>query len=103
MVLRSADSRTRPAVRGCNTTWCASWRGSSRYGRALRSHRGRPDTPQEAARRRLDSGAVAGGRVARSRRREMTFADIDALVIGKAPDAFEGIVQPELFLADALG
>lgn len=34
---------------------------------------------------------------------EMTFADIDALVIGKAPDAFEGIVQPELFLADALG
>ena len=34
---------------------------------------------------------------------EMTFADIDAVVIGKAPDAFEGIVQPELFLADALG
>ena len=34
---------------------------------------------------------------------ELTFADIDALVIGKAPDAFEGIVQPELFLADALG
>jgi acetyl-CoA C-acetyltransferase len=33
----------------------------------------------------------------------MTFADIDAVVIGKAPDAFEGIVQPELFLADALG
>src|SRR6478672_5861836 len=34
---------------------------------------------------------------------DMTFADIDAVVIGKAPDAFEGIVQPELFLADALG
>src|SRR5215831_3328662 len=34
---------------------------------------------------------------------ECTFADIDAIVIGKAPDAFEGIVQPELFLADALG
>ena len=34
---------------------------------------------------------------------EMTWADIDAVVIGKAPDAFEGIVQPELFLADALG
>lgn len=27
----------------------------------------------------------------------------DAIVIGKAPDAFEGVVQPELFLADALG
>jgi len=34
---------------------------------------------------------------------ECTWADIDAIVIGKAPDAFEGIVQPELFLADALG
>src|SRR4030088_2454038 len=34
---------------------------------------------------------------------EGTWADIDAVVIGKAPDAFEGIVQPELFLADALG
>lgn len=31
------------------------------------------------------------------------WGDIDALVIGKAPDAFEGIIQPELFLADALG
>ena len=34
---------------------------------------------------------------------ECTWADIDAVVIGKAPDAFEGIVQPELFLAEALG
>jgi acetyl-CoA C-acetyltransferase len=34
---------------------------------------------------------------------ECTWTDIDAVVIGKAPDAFEGIVQPELFLADALG
>jgi acetyl-CoA C-acetyltransferase len=34
---------------------------------------------------------------------ECTLADVDAVVIGKAPDAFEGIVQPELFLADALG
>ena len=34
---------------------------------------------------------------------ECEWSDIDALVIGKAPDAFEGIIQPELFLADALG
>lgn len=33
----------------------------------------------------------------------LTWADIDAVVIGKAPDAFEGVMQPELFLADALG
>jgi acetyl-CoA C-acetyltransferase len=34
---------------------------------------------------------------------EYSLGDIDAVVIGKAPDAFEGIVQPELFLADAIG
>jgi acetyl-CoA C-acetyltransferase len=33
----------------------------------------------------------------------MTFADVDAIVIGKAPDALEGVVMPELSLADALG
>ena len=31
------------------------------------------------------------------------FADIDAIVMGTAPDAFEGVMQPELYLADALG
>src|SRR3989440_2537095 len=34
---------------------------------------------------------------------EMRWQDIDAVVIGKAPDMFEGVVMPELFLADALG
>jgi acetyl-CoA C-acetyltransferase len=34
---------------------------------------------------------------------EMTWRDIDAVVIGKAPDMFEGIMMPELYLADALG
>ena len=29
--------------------------------------------------------------------------DIEAVVIGKAPDMFEGVVMPELYLADALG
>ncbi|MCH7699434.1 MAG: thiolase domain-containing protein, partial [Chloroflexi bacterium] len=33
----------------------------------------------------------------------MTYADIDAVVIGKAPDMFEGVMMPELYLADALG
>ena len=31
------------------------------------------------------------------------WTDIDAVVIGKAPDMFEGVMMPELFLADALG
>ena len=34
---------------------------------------------------------------------EMTWSDIQAVVIGKAPDMFEGIMMPELYLADALG
>jgi acetyl-CoA acetyltransferase len=33
----------------------------------------------------------------------LTWKDVEALVIGKAPDMFEGVMQPELFLADALG
>ena len=33
----------------------------------------------------------------------MTWRDIDAVVIGKAPDFFEGVMMPELYLADALG
>src|SRR3954468_8410403 len=33
----------------------------------------------------------------------MTWSDIDAVVIGKAPDMFEGVAMPELYMADALG
>ncbi len=32
----------------------------------------------------------------------MTWRDIEAVVIGKAPDMFEGVMMPELYLADAL-
>lgn len=31
------------------------------------------------------------------------FDDIDAVVIGKAPDMFEGVIMPECYLSDALG
>ena len=31
------------------------------------------------------------------------MAEIDAVVVGKAPDLFEGVMMPELYLADALG
>ncbi|GAB2673269.1 thiolase domain-containing protein [Saccharopolyspora gloriosae] len=31
------------------------------------------------------------------------WADVDAVVVGKAPDLFEGVMMPELMLADALG
>jgi acetyl-CoA C-acetyltransferase len=45
---------------------------------------------REAAGRALDDAAAS-------------YADIDAVVIGKAPDMFEGVMMPELYLADALG
>ncbi len=34
---------------------------------------------------------------------ELEWADVDAVVVGKAPDMFEGVMMPELYLADALG
>ena len=33
----------------------------------------------------------------------LALADVDAVVVGKAPDLFEGVMMPELYLADALG
>ncbi len=49
-----------------------------------------PGLVREAAQRALDDAGV-------------TWKDIDAVVLGKAPDMFEGVVMPELFLASALG
>jgi acetyl-CoA C-acetyltransferase len=34
---------------------------------------------------------------------DLDFADIDAVVIGKAPDTFEGVMLPENYMADAVG
>ena len=34
---------------------------------------------------------------------QMTWNDIDAIVLGKAPDLFEGVMKPELYMSDALG
>jgi acetyl-CoA C-acetyltransferase len=34
---------------------------------------------------------------------DLGWNDIDAVVVGKAPDFFEGVMMPELYLADALG
>lgn len=49
-----------------------------------------PGLLREAALRALDDAGL-------------TFGEIDAVVIGKAPDLFEGVMTPEFFLADALG
>ncbi|HEY3820616.1 MAG TPA: thiolase domain-containing protein [Polyangiaceae bacterium] len=49
-----------------------------------------PGLVREAAMRALDDA-------------ELRWSDIDAVVLGKAPDMFEGVMMPELLLADALG
>ena len=49
-----------------------------------------PGLVREAAYRALEDAGVG-------------WDDIDAVVVGKAPDFFEGVMQPELFLAEALG
>ncbi len=33
----------------------------------------------------------------------LVWDDIDAVIIGKAPDMFEGVIMPEIYLTDALG
>jgi acetyl-CoA C-acetyltransferase len=49
-----------------------------------------PGLVREAAQRALDDAGL-------------TWTDIDAVVLGKAPDPFEGVMMPELSMADALG
>ncbi len=44
----------------------------------------------EAARNALDDAGL-------------DWNDIEAVIIGKAPDMFEGVIMPEIYLADALG
>lgn len=63
--------------------------GQTKY-EAKRLDRSMPGLIREAAERALADA-------------DCEWRDIDALVIGKAPDMFEGVMMPELFLADALG
>jgi acetyl-CoA C-acetyltransferase len=63
--------------------------GQTQYS-AAREDVSMPGLVREAALRALEDAGL-------------TFADIDAVVLGKAPDIFEGVMMPELFLADALG
>src|SRR5213592_2453090 len=63
--------------------------GQTKYS-AARGDVSIPGLLREAAQRALEDA-------------QLTWADIDAVVIGKAPDFFEGVMMPELYLADALG
>ncbi len=73
-------SKQRAAVIGVGQTKYASTRGDVSMAGLVR----------EAAYRALEMAGKG-------------WSDIDAVVIGKAPDFFEGIMMPEIYLAEALG
>ncbi|MEU5053190.1 thiolase domain-containing protein [Streptomyces sp. NPDC021096] len=61
-------------------------------------------TRHAAARRDVSlAGLVREAALAALADAALTWSDIEAVVIGKAPDFFEGVMMPELYLADALG
>lgn len=72
--------KERAAVIGVGQTKYASSRGDVSMAGLLR----------EAATRALEMA-------------DRTWADVDAVVLGKAPDFFEGVMMPELYLSEALG
>ena len=95
---------TPPRARACSRTSSACWRGRSMSKQPRRRRRHRPDQARRHPGRRVASPASCGRRpCGPSRTPSSTWADIDAVVIGKAPDFFEGVMMPELYLADALG
>ena len=49
------------------------------------------------------AGLVREAAVNALRDADLKWDDIDAVIVGKAPDMFEGVLMPELYLTDALG
>src|SRR2546423_14590096 len=61
-------------------------------------------TKHDTARRDVSmAGLVREAAIRALEDAEMTWTDVDAVALGKAPDMFEGVMMPELYLADALG
>ncbi|MBP2330595.1 acetyl-CoA C-acetyltransferase [Kibdelosporangium banguiense] len=59
---------------------------------------------KQAKRREVTIGAMVREAVTEAMAdAELTFADIDAVVLSKTPDLFDGVMNPELYLADAMG
>ncbi|MPY77853.1 MAG: thiolase domain-containing protein [Actinophytocola sp.] len=58
----------------------------------------------QAKRREVSIGAMVREAVTEAMAdAELSFADIDAVVLSKTPDLFDGVMNPELYLADAMG
>ena len=59
---------------------------------------------KQAKKRKVTIGAMVREAVDRAMAdAELEFGDIDAIVLSKTPDLFDGVMNPELYLADAMG
>ncbi|MGV9611529.1 thiolase domain-containing protein [Nocardia xishanensis] len=59
---------------------------------------------KQAKRREVTIGALVREAVAAAMAdAELELGDVDAVVLSKTPDLFDGVMNPELYLADALG
>lgn len=59
---------------------------------------------KQAKRREVTIGALVREAVAQAMAdAELEFSDIDAVILSKTPDLFDGVMNPELYLTDAMG
>jgi acetyl-CoA C-acetyltransferase len=59
---------------------------------------------KQAKKREVTIGAMVRESVAAAMAdADLEFRDIDAIVLSKTPDLFDGVMNPELYLADAMG
>ena len=93
-----------PCSRTCSASWARLRRSDELMAKQPAAVVGVGQTHHRA--KRLDVSMAGLCREAIDRALEdagMTLDEIDAIVVGKAPDLFEGVMMPELFLAEALG
>ena len=96
-------SRTRPAGLRCNRIWSPSGREELMAGQ-LAAVLGTGQTKYVAKRQDVSMNGLVREAIDKALADSgSTMHDIDAVVVGKAPDFFEGVMMPELFMADAIG
>src|ERR1700728_1189954 len=96
-------SRTRPAARCCNKISSPCWKGN-KMAPQLAAVLGTGQTKYVAKRQDVSMNGLVRDAIDKALADSgSTMHDIDAVVVGKAPDFFEGVMMPELFMADAVG
>src|SRR6187200_1431878 len=84
--------------RGCNRTSSASWKVNEMAERCAVIGVGQ--TKHASCRADVSIAGLVREAVDRAlENAHVTMAEIDAIVIGKAPDMLEGVMMPELYLA----